>query len=39
MRKKKDLDAQVYYAAVYQDENDDLKLTSSSALGVLASKE
>ena len=34
--KIKDLDAQVYYAAVYQDENDDVRLTSSRALGVLA---
>ncbi|MBR0472439.1 MAG: phosphoribosylamine--glycine ligase [Methanosphaera sp.] len=34
--KIKDLDAQVYYAAVYQDDNDDVKLTSSRALGVLA---
>lgn len=30
------LDAEVYYAAVYQDENNDIKLTSSRALGVLA---
>ena len=34
--KIKDLDAEVYYAAVYQDENDDVRLTSSRALGVLA---
>ena len=30
------LDAEVYYAAVYQDDNDDVRLTSSRALGVLA---
>lgn len=34
--KIKELDAQVYYAAVYQDDNDDVRLTSSRALGVLA---
>ncbi len=34
--KIKDMDAQVYYAAVYQDDNDDVRLTSSRALGVLA---
>lgn len=34
--KIKDLDAEVYYAAVYQDDNDDVRLTSSRALGVLA---
>lgn len=34
--KIRELDAQVYYAAVYQDENDDIKLTSSRAIGVLA---
>ncbi|MGN1322093.1 MAG: phosphoribosylamine--glycine ligase [Methanosphaera sp.] len=31
-----DLDAEVYYAAVYSDENDDIKLTSSRAIAVLA---
>ena len=34
--KIKELDAQVYYAAVYQDDNDDVRLTSSRALGILA---
>ena len=29
-------DAKVFYAAVYADENDDVRLTSSRALGVLA---
>lgn len=31
-----DLDACVYYAAVYQDDDDSIKLTSSRALGILA---
>jgi phosphoribosylamine--glycine ligase len=31
-----DLDTEVYYAAVYSDENDDIKLTSSRAIAVLA---
>ena len=31
-----DLGAQIYYAAVYQDDNDDIRLTSSRAIGVLA---
>ena len=34
--KIKELGAQVFYAAVYQDDNDDVRLTSSRAIGVLA---
>lgn len=34
--KIRELDAQVYYAAVYQDDNEDIRLTSSRAIGVLA---
>ena len=34
-----ELGAQVYYAAVYQDDDDSIKLTSSRALGVLAIKD
>ena len=30
------MDAQVYYAAVYEDENEDIRLTSSRAIAVLA---
>ena len=34
-----ELGAQVFYAAVYQDMDDSIKLTSSRALGVLAVKD
>lgn len=34
-----ELDAQVYYAAVYEDENEDIRLTSSRAIAVLAVKD
>ena len=36
---KKDLDAQLYYDAVSQNENDDLRLTSLRTVGVLAVKD